>query len=391
MKRVTATEWSLSLIGFVFVQAPKQLLLAVLLFSPPAAIAGLVNPTVIDTISIPTPSGVAYDPSNDLIYVASGGSAGLNGMLSVIDPATDTVFTNIVTGGLLGGAQGVAVNPVTNSIYLANVVEQTVPVVDASTDTLITTITGLGPTPRELAVNPVANMIYVGNEGNGTGTTLSVINGATNAIVQNITVGRGPEGVAVNPITNRIYTANQGGNTVSVINGSTNTVIATVPVGSGPSELAIDTITNRLYVANSNSNTISVIDTNTNTVIDTIAVGDFPRGLSLDPVSNQVYLVNENDDTFSVINGNTDSVIYTIPLSSTPVYSQSFTEYDPTNNRVYVSNYDASTLTVIASIPEPSSILLISLGTLGVVGFTWAQERGRRWIDRLPRPARQRR
>ena len=299
-----------------------------------------------------------------------GDSGGLNGTLSIIDPATDKEIARITTGGLLGGAQGVAVNPVTNFIYLANVVNQTVPVVDASTNSLITTIPGLGPTPRELAVNPATNMIYVGNEGNGTGTTLSVINGATNTVVQNITVGTGPEGVAVNPITNRIYTANDGDNTVSVINGSTNTVIATVPVGRGPSEIAINTTTNRLYVANSNSNSISVIDTNTNKVIDTIAVGDFPRGLSLDPVSNQVYLVNQNDDTFSVINGNADSVIYTIPLSLTPVFSQSFTEYDPLDNRVYVSNYDGSTLAVIGSIPEPSSILLMSLGILGVVGFT---------------------
>ena len=74
MKRIMVAEWALSLIAVVFGQASTQLLLAVLLFSPQAAIAGgLVNPTVINTISIPTPSGVAYNPTTDLIYVASGG------------------------------------------------------------------------------------------------------------------------------------------------------------------------------------------------------------------------------------------------------------------------------------------------------------------------------
>ena len=216
MKRVAMSEWSLIVITSLLGQGRYYLLLAVLLFFPRAAIAGLVNPTVIDTIPVPVRAfGVAVNPGTERLYVSSGDFSGL---VSVINTQTNKIITEIPVGD---GPQGIAVNPVTNLIYAVNVRDQTVSVIDGFTNKVVDTIPGLDFRPRELAINPVTNMIYVGNEGNQAGTTLAVINGSTNSIVQNITVGTGPTGVAVNPNTNRIYTANEDG-TVSVVNGSTN-------------------------------------------------------------------------------------------------------------------------------------------------------------------------
>jgi YVTN family beta-propeller protein len=71
-------------------------------------------------------------------------------------------------------------------------------------------------------VNPITNMIYGTNIGHpfGTGNTVSVINGATNAVVATIPVGTGPFGVGVNPATNMTYVANHFSDDVSVISGS---------------------------------------------------------------------------------------------------------------------------------------------------------------------------
>jgi DNA-binding beta-propeller fold protein YncE len=46
---------------------------------------------------------------------------------------------------------------------------------------------------------------------------ISVINGSSNKVIQNIPVGNTPNDVAVNPSTNMIYVANFGDGTVSVI------------------------------------------------------------------------------------------------------------------------------------------------------------------------------
>ena len=62
-----------------------------------------------------------------------------------------------------------------------------------------------------------------------------------------------------------------------------------------------------------------------------------------------------------MIDGNTDSVIYTIPVDLSP----QATAYDPSNNRVYVASDVGASVSVIASIPEPSSLILFSAGAIG--------------------------
>ena len=77
-------------------------------------------------------------------------------------------------------------------------------------------IISVGIMPFAVAVNPSTNTVYVAN---AFGNSVSVINGSTNTITATVSVGTHPRGVAVNPSTNTIYVTNQGGNSVSVING----------------------------------------------------------------------------------------------------------------------------------------------------------------------------
>src|SRR6266568_4061391 len=66
----------------------------------------------------------------------------------------------------------------------------------------------VGTTPYAVAVNPVSNKIYVANSGSN---NVTVIDGVTNTTTTVPMVGllEGfPEAVAVNPVTNKIYVAN---------------------------------------------------------------------------------------------------------------------------------------------------------------------------------------
>ena len=92
-----------------------------------------------------------------------------------------------------------------------------------------------------------------------TGTTVSVINGATNQVTATITIGRQPQGVAVDPRTGTIYVAQFRGDSVTVIDGQTLAVTATIPVGRGPQQIAFDARRGTVYVANMNDNTVSVL------------------------------------------------------------------------------------------------------------------------------------
>jgi YVTN family beta-propeller protein len=70
-----------------------------------------------------------------------------------------------------------------------------------------------------VAVNPITNKIYVANSDSN---NLTVINGTSNATSLVIT-GVNPDALAVNPITNKIYVANFGSasGSITVIDGRT--------------------------------------------------------------------------------------------------------------------------------------------------------------------------
>ena len=90
-----------------------------------------------------------------------------------------------------------------------------------------------------------------------------MINTANNLVIATVSVGSsnpGPgAGLAFDSTNNRIYVPNEGDNTVSVIDTATNSVIDTIPVGDSPHDIEFDPVNNRMYVANMEDNTVSVI------------------------------------------------------------------------------------------------------------------------------------
>jgi len=98
------------------------------------------------------------------------------------------------------------VNRGTNKIYVANYANNTVTVIDGVTLQMSTMASPGGP--EGIAVNPVTNKIYVSNLLG----TVTVIDGAT--LSTRTVVGGGCPWIAVNTVTNKIY-APTTGNTVS--------------------------------------------------------------------------------------------------------------------------------------------------------------------------------
>lgn len=84
---------------------------------------------------------------------------------------------------------------------------------------------------------------------------------------------------------------------MSVIDTATNTVIDTITVGGGPVWVAISPDGATLLVTNLSDDTVSVIKTATNTVI----VGDGPGGVVVSPDGDFADVTNQGDDTVSVI------------------------------------------------------------------------------------------
>jgi YVTN family beta-propeller protein len=196
---------------------------------------------------------------------------------------------------------------------------------------------GVGLIPNFVAVNQTTNFIYVSNSA---GSSVSVIDGATNTVVATIPVGDAPESIDVNPVTNTVYVANSdeflGGGSVSVIDGSTNTVVATITGLSEPYGLAVNSVTNEIFVSNHNSSNVSVIDGATNAIIATITVGSLPQGVALNSARNLIYVANPESGTISAINGATDTVTntFTLPQGAGP----GNLALDPITNRLFATD-----------------------------------------------------
>ena len=278
-------------------------------------------------------------------------------------PAIAQVVTATVLAG--GAPDYVAVNAVTNTIYVANYCGSdptcqspgTVTIIDGATQS--TQSVPVGVHPVYVAVNPVTNTIYVLNN---CGTDLNclssgsvtVINGATLA-TQNVAVGSQPFVLAVNSVTNTIYVANGCGadptcaspGTVTVINGVTLTR-QTVTVDFSPYGVAVNASTNKAYVANTCGTDSTCGSPGTATVIDGITLGtqrvplDYsPYDVGVNSTSNTIYIDNfcgtdpncRGAGTVDAINGSTLSR-QTVAVGVAP-YD---VEINAVTNTIYVPN-----------------------------------------------------
>jgi YVTN family beta-propeller protein len=312
--------------------------------------------------------GVAVDPVTNKIYLADSG-----GTLTVIDGATNTIST--ASNGGSANYWAVAVNPVTNLVYVINQVTYNIDVftgATASAAAQYSTSISLGTgNLYAIAVNPVTNMIYVCDDDNG---LVDVINGNTNHVT---TVSLGsdegvpnlPVSVAVDPATSMVYVVENDdnpsyGNSVGVINGS-NQLVATIAVGTLPTSVVVNPVTNLIYVANSGSNTVSVIDGSSNTVTATVTSPNMssPVGLAVNPVTNQVFVANEGSDYATVINGTTTPGTDVETSSGTSTFVS--IAVDTSTDQAYLANGTEGTVGIIngLNLGAGSDILPAQSGT----------------------------
>jgi YVTN family beta-propeller protein len=171
----------------------------------------------------------------------------------------------------------------------------------------------VGNRPTYVATDQQANRIYVSNQ---LDDTVSVIDGSTNAVLATVRVGRSPNGIAVNPKTNRIYVANLQGGSVSIINGAKLTAFK-LWLGANPAKLAVNTSTDRVYVTLEDQNgVLDVINGRDHTVSTSISLPPYPLSVAVDRYSNRIYVADFlcGCGQISVIDGETNQMLNPISL-----------------------------------------------------------------------------
>ena len=290
--------------------------------------------------------GIAVTPDGAKAYVINSSV----GSVTVIDTATDTVITTIT--GIGTAPQSIAMHPSGSYAYVANTGSNSISRIDTDTDTASTlSLSGPGFTgltaPRFVVFSPTGDRAYVSNQ--ATTGRITVINPAALTQTSEFGVTTVPRSLAISPDGNTLFITHVGNNLVSFVNLTatppTNTTLSEGLANSEPTGLAVDTTGTTLYVALSKKNSVAVIDVATKGITELTGFSA-PQEITLHPNLPRVFVANHGNKTVGIvdISTNPQSVITLSPTVGTQPWQVAFT---PNGLKGYVANRGSANVSVI--------------------------------------------
>ena len=265
-------------------------------------------PTVLPTV------GLAVNPVTNKIYVAAPSFGGATDTILVLNGGTDKVIKQITVP--VGAANLPVVDYLRNIVYTVgcNTFSENfaciMTVINGKTDTVITTKT-LFTTPGDgilgVAINPILNMIYVAN---GSENLIDVVDAKTYSVAGTIsTSDREPFGISFNSLNQRLYIpffTDQ----IEVFDVIHNTRLADVSVGTVDANTAVNVVTGNVFVTDDVLGTASVgVLDKSGAIVANVQVQDSPYGVDVDPVTNKAFVVSTGTATLNVIDGKTNILV----------------------------------------------------------------------------------
>ena len=278
--------------------------------------------------------GVALDPNSKTLYVANS----LDRSVSIVDAKTKSVTGRIAVNT---GPTDVALDTADNLLLVNGITDVrgnggTLSLIDLGSNRVIVSIT-LTNQPAGLVVDPDNHVAYVGS--GETGAVLAVdLRSRTMHPIEVAGASRSG-GVAFDPATHTVYTVDQLSSTMYGIDPASGDVTSKVPIGSRPRRIGIDAERKVAYVPNVDSGTLTVVDLASKSVKKTLTVGSSPGGVGIDTSSHVAY-VTDKDGSVYAINPDSLSVIGTIQVGESPTAT-----IDPQTHVAYISG--GKTLSIV--------------------------------------------
>ncbi len=259
-----------------------------------------------------------------------------NKTLSVIDADSHAV---VKTVNLAGVNHDVAVSPDGALIYLANgLATDPSSVVDTSSLAVAKEIS-LGESSRDVVVSPDGALVYFANFG---AKAISVVNASTGLVTKTIPLQSAPASIALSPDGNSLYVAVLS-DQVLVLNASTGVVTKEIEVPNGPAAVAVSPDGAWLYVVTSLQGAVLWIDTATQSIQKTVSIGGIFWDVVVSPDGTRVYAVQPMEDLLWVFDAATYEILGSIPVGDSP----SAIAVGPDSSFVYVANNDDGQISVV--------------------------------------------
>ena len=180
-------------------------------------------------------------PGMDLSAGHTGSMPGMKGRVMVVDAVKGTVIKDLEVPAMNHNA---IYSPDGSEIWTSQMGPSgKVLVLDATTYAIKNTIS-VGDEPAEVTFSADGSKAYVSNGGDN---TVLVINPNTKAVIATVSVGTNPVAAWVG-YDGKMYVDNEDGQSVSVIDVASNTVVQTINLGFMPGSVAHNNLKKELWV-----------------------------------------------------------------------------------------------------------------------------------------------
>lgn len=271
------------------------------------------------------------------------------GASTTIDVSGDTAISQATVGIMPVHAALVSSG---TRVFVANILDDTVSTFSPSAPTPVDTISLPSGSAPDFVASTETATVYVANSGNG---TVSAISTPTDAITNTITVGGSPVSMSELPNTQKVYVASAaaGGAAASVV--SINTIDKSVnpPVVASTSAPWTTPVwvmsrsdSQRAYVLDKGSGFVSAIDTSFDTLVGTASVGVGADYMFYDPTLDRLYVTNPATNTLTMLDASTDALTAMTATVANPISVTALLD----GTRTYVASAALSGTTVSSSV-----------------------------------------
>src|SRR5262245_61727419 len=231
------------------------------------------------------------------------------------------------------------VSPETHRLYAGYRTENKLVVVDIQTNSVIDSTGGLARV-CSVAIVPERNLGFTTNRGDD---TVGVVDLTTNKLLRRLPGGHGPDATVYNSAAKVLCVSNHEGKSITLIDSVTEKG-TTLPLGGLAEYVQADPKTGLIYQNLEDTDEVVVIDPKKVAVVARYKTtpGREPTGLALDAEHNRLFVACGNEKLIVMDAGN-GKVITTVPIGS----GVDFAAYDAPLQRVYTANGSSGTMTVI--------------------------------------------
>jgi hypothetical protein len=172
-----------------------------------------------------------------------------------VETASLQLEAKISLGNVRGRIDHMAVDLKRQRLFVAELGNDSVGIVDLANRTLIRTLTGLKE-PQGVGYEPTTDTLYVANAGDG---SVRLFEGSEYAARERIELGSDADNIRVDSATNRIFVG-YGSGALAVIDPARRSKIGDVPVNAHPESFQIDPDTGRIFVNVPDAHAIAIVD-----------------------------------------------------------------------------------------------------------------------------------